>query len=361
MASHPHEHLDPTVTVARRIGIAALVASVLLAARPAPAQSAGEVVAVLRYLRDPSASRCPDESALRGAVAARLGYDPFHAEAPLTIMVSITRAQRGLRARVWRESPNAPPSTPRTLESPHLDCAELAGVVALTVAIAVDPITAAGAQPSAAPSASSSPAPVSEGSSAPPEPSAAPRSAAAIEASPSPSPSSAPPRSGDSATIHPTVRVGILGSLGFQPIAAVGFSAAGGIRWRAYSLELEATATIPSAVTDANGVRARAGVFTGAIVPCAHVGWFAACGIVMVGAMRGEIENATPNSIATPFAAVGARAALNLRIAGPFRFYAHADVLAALTPTELRLDGATIWSSFPVSGTLGAGVAVHFR
>jgi hypothetical protein len=360
MAPHSLGQRIGLATAARRTRSTAIAfAAALLVTRSAAAQTSNGVVAVLRYLRDPSASRCPDENALRAAVASRLGYDPFHADAPLTIMVSITRAGRGLRARVWRESADAPPSTPRTLSSPHLDCTELAGVVALTVAIAVDPLTAAGASPSASPS--SSPPPSDDNSTAPASTAPSdvlPRAAPAASVAPAVVASPAPPA--DDA-IHPTIRLGLFGTVGFQPTPTLGFVGAGGLRWRAFSLDLEAAATIPFAITDANDVRARAGLITGSLVPCIHVSWFAACGVVTVGALRGAIEHAQPVVVATPFAAIGARAAIDLRIAGPFWLYAHADLLAALTPTELRLDETTVWSSFPVSGTLGAGVAAHFR
>jgi hypothetical protein len=45
----------------------------------------------LVYARSADASTCPDETALRGAVAARFGYDPFFAWAKRTVVVEVWR------------------------------------------------------------------------------------------------------------------------------------------------------------------------------------------------------------------------------------------------------------------------------
>jgi hypothetical protein len=54
----------------------------------------------LVYLREPSAESCPDERSVRGAVAARLGYDPFFPNAPETMFIEITSVRGQYRARV---------------------------------------------------------------------------------------------------------------------------------------------------------------------------------------------------------------------------------------------------------------------
>ena len=55
----------------------------------------------LQYVRAEGAKRCPDEPALRAAVAARLGYDPFVAWAKTTVVTTITGGAEGLRARIY--------------------------------------------------------------------------------------------------------------------------------------------------------------------------------------------------------------------------------------------------------------------
>ena len=68
--------------------------------------AAGEVAACaapsarLVYVRGPGAERCPSEAAVRAAVSARLGYDPFFDWARETIFVEIQRGPRAFRVLV---------------------------------------------------------------------------------------------------------------------------------------------------------------------------------------------------------------------------------------------------------------------
>ena len=60
----------------------------------------------LRY-QPPLELRCPDENALRQLVAARLGADPFVADAPSVVTVKIVPGAP-LQAEVALESPGSP-------------------------------------------------------------------------------------------------------------------------------------------------------------------------------------------------------------------------------------------------------------
>src|SRR4051794_4640258 len=51
----------------------------------------------LVYSRGVGAESCADESALRAAVATRLGYDPFFPWAPITVVAQIRRERGALR------------------------------------------------------------------------------------------------------------------------------------------------------------------------------------------------------------------------------------------------------------------------
>src|SRR5579859_7626471 len=78
--------------------------AVCLAALGASPSAIAAPSARLVYARGPGASSCPDESALRQAVVARIGYDPFFPWAPLTISVELTGTPGGgLQGRVLVE------------------------------------------------------------------------------------------------------------------------------------------------------------------------------------------------------------------------------------------------------------------
>jgi hypothetical protein len=66
------------------------------APEPPPPPAAGPVSVRLDYARAPGAEACPDERATRGAIAARLGYDPRYAFAfaPWRARVSLAGSVR---------------------------------------------------------------------------------------------------------------------------------------------------------------------------------------------------------------------------------------------------------------------------
>src|SRR5580698_5235802 len=74
----------------------AVIVPALLGTRAANATPTSRLV----YSRSSDADSCPDEQALRHAVAARVGYDPFFPYATRTIVVSIARRDRAFVASV---------------------------------------------------------------------------------------------------------------------------------------------------------------------------------------------------------------------------------------------------------------------
>jgi hypothetical protein len=72
------------------------LALMTLSARSAGATPSARLV----YTRSADAASCPDEVALRSAVSARFGYDPFFAWAKQTVLVEIARSARLYLARV---------------------------------------------------------------------------------------------------------------------------------------------------------------------------------------------------------------------------------------------------------------------
>src|SRR5262245_23079712 len=69
--------------------------AMLVALAPLPARAAAS--ARLVYLRGPGAEQCPAEDAVRAAVRARLGYDPFFTWARDTLFLEITGSGHAFR------------------------------------------------------------------------------------------------------------------------------------------------------------------------------------------------------------------------------------------------------------------------
>lgn len=152
----------------RQWSVAISIGAVIAIFAP-PADARDEAQARLRYERSAAAAACVDESGMRDAVAARLGYDPFVADAAEGVAIALDRRGGQWQAHIVLEDGARAKKGARSLSSREKSCDELVSAVSLAVALAIDPMHFS---PPAA--AASGPAPASE--------------------SPAPAPASGPPR-----------------------------------------------------------------------------------------------------------------------------------------------------------------------
>src|ERR1700690_511548 len=96
-------------------------------------------LARLVYVRGQGAEQCPEPMALRVAVVARLGYDPFSATASKIVLVGIEKKGGELRARVDLANAEGSIQGVRELSAPLEHCFDLIRAMALSVSIAIDP------------------------------------------------------------------------------------------------------------------------------------------------------------------------------------------------------------------------------
>jgi hypothetical protein len=114
----------------------AFASALLLAVSFVAGVASASPSARLVYSRSADAASCPDEVALRSAVAARVGYDPFFPSAKRAILASTTRRGRDFVASVELVDEDGIAHGARGL---HVDgdCGGLIDAAAL--AIAIDP------------------------------------------------------------------------------------------------------------------------------------------------------------------------------------------------------------------------------
>lgn len=173
------------------MGITARGASSLLAvaALGVGSNALASPSARLTYLRGSGAESCPDEGALRSAVASRLGYDPFFPAANKSVVAEVSRADKGFRGRVVILDEKGLSRGERVFPPSGQDCAETVRAMALAISIAIDDLSAESPPPEepSAPQPSPSPSPSPEPStstSTSPEPSTSPHSAPHATAKP---------------------------------------------------------------------------------------------------------------------------------------------------------------------------------
>ncbi len=115
----------------------------------------------------------------------------------------------------------------------------------------------------------------------------------------------------------------------------------------------------------ATAVQVSATRILGALVPCGHVGWFAACLIGELGQIRGSVgeagaAQAAPDTQSALYLAAGVRAAVEIPIV-PERLFARvAGDVAGTRPAALRLNGRPQWETGSVVGGIGTGLLAAF-
>jgi hypothetical protein len=328
-----------------------LVAVALSTWRTAAAASPSHAppTARLVYARGEGTEKCPDDDSLRADVAAHLGYEPFQSEDVRTIVVTISRAGRGLRGEIVVRGAAGATLGRRELASAETDCSELASALVLAVSIAIDPLQVARPSPPASP-----PAPIVASVMTTPVLEAAPTTPLAEE------PVKAPSPPGDPVTWRLALGAGT--AFGAEPAPSFGATIEGGIRWRKASFGIEGRLDLPASLEGANGMGVRASRIAGTFVPCLHEGVFLVCGLATLGVLQGSGFGVTDATNDTTFlATAGARIGIEWPIYSVLALRVAADGAATLTRTTLHVAGQDLWTTPPFLAGLGLAAVGRFR
>jgi hypothetical protein len=95
----------------------------------------------LDYVRPDGALACPDEAALRSAVASRLGFEPFSDDSRATLRVVLSPTAGGIDATLELTDENGTRKA-RQLSGAH-DCSDLRETLALSLSVALESFTSA--------------------------------------------------------------------------------------------------------------------------------------------------------------------------------------------------------------------------
>ncbi len=296
-----------------------------------PAVSASRRTARLEHSRSAGAEACPDEQALRAAVAARLGYDPFTPDASMLIAVAVDSSADGLRATV-RLVTEAGRTAERSIVSRSTDCRELAESTALAIALAIDPQMSLRAR----------------------------REPATAQA-PIPPPAPPPPEAPASAPLRLRLEADLLLALGAAPDLSFGGALRGALRFTSIAVTLEARADVPASTPFERG-RVGSSLLALAAGGCYCWRYVHACALVSGGAVRAFGEGFPEASVRwQPYLAAGPRALVQVPLGGPLYLQAHADVLFPFLRSALLIGTIEAWRMPPVSGALGVGLGFQLE
>ena len=98
------------------------------------------------------------------------------------------------------------------------------------------------------------------------------------------------------------------------------------------------------------------------LLPCVAYGPLYTCGVATAGIFTGRgVDLANAQRVSSPYAAVGLRQILEVRVSDRFYVGPRADLTVALVRTGLTVGGREVWRTFPVAFSLGLGVRGDIR
>lgn len=334
---------------ARRWAATLALAGLALASREAHAAPSARLV----YLRDAEASSCPDESAVRAAVAARLGYDPFMAFAPSTMFAEIRREGADYKGSVKLVDPHNVVRGARELVHTGEPCSELVDAMALSMSIAIDPLSLTGPRPNDDEPRMEPPAE----DRAPAPPSVEP---------PASGPVRAPDRAGPvndrepPPPLHLALGLGPALSVGTAPAPAVGARVGVFVTRGSLGLFLEAHGDLEASRALARG-RVGTSLVEGQLGACYHYRSLFGCGTASLGALSASAEGiSAPRTDVGAHASLGARVGLELELAAPLFLRLQLDGAAVLTPHALAVDGEEVTSLSVFAASASSLFAARF-
>jgi hypothetical protein len=340
-----------TKTLAWFAGTAAVCVGV-----PAPAWADSAVPGVTVALDYGAPARCPDLAGFQTLVIGRLGYDPFRAQGPERVIVTIASGPRGLEGRMeWRDAGGSWAGD-RTFPARTDDCGELARAMGFALALqiqfyAASATLAAGAAPTSpidAPAASATvqSAPASARTSTP--------DAIATSQAPPQAPP-APPRARPVLVCGAGAWVGGGSSAEPVPFGRV----FGGLAWPRLAAELALELGWPATVRRADGAGFSQQEILGSLAGCTTGRRWSGCLLAKAGQIRIRGKDIDQPAAASGLllkmgARLGVRQAVGKRVylAGYF------EGLALLTRWRVSLDGDGVWASprFGAAAGLDLGV-----
>jgi hypothetical protein len=314
-----------------------------------PALADDKAFATLSYS---AAEHCPDETSFRDQVNARLGYDPFVADAPRRVDVSIT-SEHGKLVGSAAISTSGNSTTPRELNAKPEQCGALVTALATTIAIELDAIKTPRQywtppnDPPLIPADSATQAPTRGETATAPSPKQAPAATPLTPANP----------------ISLTAFAGLEGSLGVAPGPTFGAELGASLGKSLFSVELSGRAeTMFAAASMSSGDRVQASLFSGALGPCLTFDRVGACALFRLGAFEGRAATVqNPSTEFSPFAAIAARVSYALPLAIWLALRGGFELGVPLVRTALDVDNRSIWTAPPVFGAVSLSLVVKFQ
>lgn len=301
-----------------------------------------------------AAPTCPDASAFRAAVIAKVGYDPFSEAAADHVLVLATARGNAWNGRLeWRDA-QGEWTGEQTFPLVGTDCSRLVRGMSLALAVQIQLLAKTNALSEAGGAASTPAEPL-------------PQASPAVEVSPTetstPSLIARPPASPPAHRSRPVFAMGGGPSIGFGMSAALVLLGRlfASVTWRRFSVELAAAVSTPDTTSRPDGAGFSQRQLFLSAAGCAVFAPWIACVLANAGAVRMAGEHIDlPSSATVPFVEAGAR----IGFIQPFGHHAfvqaHLDGLTNLTRWTGELDQVPVWTAPRFATALGIDAGVRF-
>jgi hypothetical protein len=315
--------------------VVAVLASIVLAPALTHAEARPRSLARLTYQRGVGAEACMDEAGLRIEVARRSGYDPFTADAPARLTVTVVRQGRQLIGTLQFFDDKGLPGWSRTYPVGADDCETLVSAMGSEISYQFQPSQAVQA-----------PIPPAPGSPAPAVPAPAPQLVFPDSIHPIPEPFRAVELSAGASV-----------SAGAAPGIAFGATLGAAYRFPVFSLagELRFTAPASAAVPSIPGARISVLAFGGAVLPCVRLAPVYGCAVLSIAEVFGSSSGVDiPGSDSGAYVGAGLRGGVDAPISPRFALRFSLEALGSIRGAHLVLDGSEVWKTSPVTGSIMA-------
>jgi hypothetical protein len=339
------------------LSLGAVTTLALATGQPGEAAAATKTVRLL-YVREAGVAACPAEPQLRAAVAVRLGYEPFAADARSALLARVFKSQSGYSATIELIDDAGASRGKRELATEGESCDEMAGAMALSMSIAIDPERATRAtEPLAAEDPPESPT-----ASDPAPKSAEPAAPAPLRPAPPPLPPvDDPPATEQPRGARVSVALGGLAMVGAAPGVAYGGNLALQRRRDWWSLGiggrlLHSPAERVDSVTQLEVTLAAA-----ELTACLHHSLLEYCALGLAGATWVSASGiAQPESDAGTLGGLGLRFGVTAPISPSLGVFARLEGIGVLAPVRPQVDDRDVWTAPGVVGSLAAGARADF-
>jgi len=334
-----------------RVMLAIAVMLVVGATREGQAQTV-LVTAQLDYAAAPG---CPSADRFRAIVTARLGYDPFQADARERVVVQIESGGRTLEGRIEWRNVDGRSIGEQTFPSRTGDCVELTRAMGFALAVQIHLMAVDGTD---APRTADAPPAAAAPPQPPPAPAAVPSQTAQLANPAAPAPEASALARGPAVLVG----AGVSAGLGISPhvvgLGRLSVAAA----WSHVAVELAGEVSAPSTTSRPDGGGFSQEELLASLAGCGVIAPLSACAVGKIGELRavGQWVDVRLTTSGLELQA-GLRLAASHSLGRRAEIIVHAECLGRLARGTIMLDSMPLWTTPRYLALFGMDLAFRFR